>query len=331
MGAVPFPSSLEQQLARGLAERVAINEPVVRLTNSGSEAVALAVQTACAVTGRRFVLRFDGCYHGLLLPASSTAAWPGSQDYLTATFNDPASVHAVFAAHGRDLACVLIDLCPTRAALARAGGEFLAVVVAECQQYQSLVIIDEVISSRVASKGLASVVGISPDIVCLGKHIGGGMPGGAVVLRSEYGRLYQPGAQPRVAHSGTFNGNPLTTAAGVAALTHFGPADISRLNQLTDRFRVRLEEVLVRRRADWSVRTAGSLFCLWPAKNLPAAPPREHCETKRRIVADLSSFLLQRGVIVAPSGLGCLSTATQPEDLDYLLLAVDHYLSQERR
>ena len=89
-----------------------------------------------------------------------------------------------------------------------------------------------------------------------------------------------------------------------------------------------LTSLFTRRAADWSVRHAGSLFCFWPHRELPASPGQARHHVARQIIAGLSAFLLRHGVVIAPSGFGCLATATSPADLDYLVMAVDAYLTQ---
>jgi glutamate-1-semialdehyde 2,1-aminomutase len=324
--AMPFPNERETELGRLLCPRVAIGEPYFRFTSSGTEAVMLAVRVATAATGRRKIVLFEHCYHGSLV-ASNTLDMP-SDDHLIAPFNDPGPVRQLFARLGSQIAAVLVDLCPARGALSPASTEFVAVIHAECRRYDALMIADEVVSSRGAPGGMTTRYGLVPDMICLGKYIGGGLPIGALVLRRDLARCFAPDHRPYIGHGGTFNGNPLSSAAGCAALRDFDSARASALDVMADTLCEELTRVFLRRDADWIVRRAGSLFHLWPQRKLPNSPgdARQQIEARRQLT-DLSAFLLRHGAIIAPSGFSCLSTATQPADLDYLALAVNAYFS----
>jgi glutamate-1-semialdehyde aminotransferase len=116
--------------------------------------------------------------------------------------------------------------------------------------------------------------------------------------------------------------------AGRAALRNFGTGRAAGLDAATAMLCEELTSLFTRRAADWSVRHAGSLFCFWPHRELPASPDQARHHAARQMIAGLSAFLLRHGVVIAPSGLGCLATATLPADLDYLVMAVDSYLTQ---
>jgi glutamate-1-semialdehyde 2,1-aminomutase len=325
--AIPFPNEHEAELARLLRTHAAIPEPYFRFTSSGTEAVMLALRLATVATKRRKALLFAHCYHGSLI-ASTTIDMPSS-DYLIAPFNDPAPVRQLFAEHGTHIGAVLVDLCPARGALSPASTAFVQAIQVECQRSGALLIADEVVSSRGAPGGLAARYGLLPDMICLGKYIGGGLPIGALVLRRDLGTCFAPGHRPHLGHGGTFNGNPLSMAAGCAAMRDFGTEQAAELDATTEALCEELGRIFRRRGTDWTVRRAGSLFHLWPQHQLPHSPSdaRQQIDA-RRTLSDLSAFLLRHGVIIAPSGFGCLATATQPADLDYLAMAVSAYLSQ---
>jgi len=324
--AVPFPNEHETALARLLVARVPVDDPLVRFTSSGSEAVMLALRLATAATRRRKIVVFEHCYHGAFVPTSQADAPP--PDYLLRPFNAPDLLRHLYHDHGPRIAAVLADLCPVRGALSPATTAFAEQIRDGCARYGALLIADEVVSSRAAPGGMAAAYGLRPDIVCLGKYIGGGLPIGAIAMRRDLGTCFAPGHKPRLGHGGTFNGNPLSMTAGIAALTGFGADRAAILDTATTAVCEELNALFARRDADWSVRQAGSLFHFWPHRNLPAAPGQARHHVTRAVLADLSGFLLRHGVVIAPSGFGCLATVTTPADLDYLAAAIDAYLTR---
>jgi glutamate-1-semialdehyde 2,1-aminomutase len=324
IGAVSFPSGLEERLGRELLRRTAIRPARIRLVNSGTEAVMLAIRTAREATGRSRILRFDGCYHGSLL---TTGPAGRGRDEVVCAFNNPARAQAALEREGPQLACVLLDLCPSRGALVPAGHDFLAVVESLRRRHGVLLVVDEVVSSRLAFQGATSQLELSPDLICLGKYIGGGLPVGAVVMHPELAALFTSGSGPIIAHGGTFNGNPVTMAAGIACLRDLDQDRIERINALTGALSEDLQGVFHRRHSDWTVRQAGSLFHLWPGARLPRSPGEARHPEARRQLARLSHFLLCHGVVLAPTGLGCLATTSQAADVDYLLYAVERFLA----
>jgi glutamate-1-semialdehyde 2,1-aminomutase len=217
--AVSFPNEHESVLARLLAADVPVADPLFRFTSSGSEAVMLALRLATAATGRRKIVVFEHCYHGALVPASRADTLP--PDYLLCPFNAPDLLRHLFHHHGPRIAAVLTDLCPVRGALSPATTAFAGQIRC-CARYGALLIADEVVSSRAGPGGMAAAYGLRPDIVCLGKYIGVGLPIGAIAMRRDLGTCFAAGHKPRLGHGGTFNGNPLSMTAGIAALTAFG-------------------------------------------------------------------------------------------------------------
>ena len=323
---VSAPNSHEVRLAEFLAARVPISEPLFRFTSSGSEAVMLSLRLAATVTRRHKFVVFEHCYHGGYVPTCQADS--SSSDYLFCPFNSPAQLRQIFARHGSDIAAVIADMCPHQGAFCPATQEFVEEIRRGCARYGAFLIADEVVASRAAPGGMAARYGLQPDVVCLGKYIGGGMPIGAVAMRRELGAYFGPGRQPHIRHGGSFNGNPLSMVAGIAALTDFGADEVTQLDDFTAIFCEDLNKLFAWRDAEWSVSRAGSLFHFWPRRELPASPTQAHQDTISGRLRQLSGFLLRHGVLIAPSCFGCLSTATQPEDLDYFVRVVNAYLSQ---
>ncbi|UCE31045.1 MAG: glutamate-1-semialdehyde 2,1-aminomutase [Burkholderiales bacterium] len=218
-----------------LAERICALFPQVervRFTSSGTEAAMSALRLARGFTGRDKIVKFEGCYHGtadsLLVKAGSgalafgtpsSAGVPGdlARHTLVASFNDLASVQALFDAHGEDIACVMIEPLPGNMNLIKPAPGFLQGLRTLCTQHGALLIFDEVMSGfRVALGGAQQVVGVTPDLSAFGKVIGGGMPVGAIGGPADVMERMAPLGP--VYQAGTLSGNPIAMSAGIATL-----------------------------------------------------------------------------------------------------------------
>lgn len=199
---------------------------LLRLVNSGTEAAMSAVRLARAFTGRRKVLRFDGCYHG---HADTLLDGPGvpcvlAGDTLTARYNDLPSVASLCELWAGDLACVIVEPVAGNMGVVPPVEGFLAGLRDLCTRAGTLLILDEVITGfRVAWGGAQALYGVRPDLTVLGKIIGGGLPVGAFGGRADVMALLAPDGP--VYQAGTFAGNPVVAAAGIAALETLRKAD----------------------------------------------------------------------------------------------------------
>lgn len=324
-----------------LAELITTRLPWVekiRFVNSGTEAVMSALRVARAATGRSRTLKFEGCYHGhvdsMLVKAGSglaDMAQPDSAgvsetvagDTLIAPLDDAARVRAVFDAHGREIAALIIEPLPANYGLLIQRAEYLHELVTLARRHGALVIFDEVISGfRVAFGGMAEQLGIAPDLVTYGKVIGGGFPVGAYGGKAELMDLVAPLGP--VYQAGTLSANPVAMAAGLATLRKLDATPpYSALDGRTRTFAEQLSRAAAEHRfAPFTVQHAGSLF--WPVlgearstvRTVGAIPA-----TQRKRFALLFHALLDRGVYLAPSGfeVGFLSTAHTDEDLDTVI------------
>ncbi|MEW6079452.1 MAG: glutamate-1-semialdehyde 2,1-aminomutase [Thermodesulfobacteriota bacterium] len=225
------PTDLEVELAQMIIDAVPSIE-MVRMVNSGTEAAMSAVRLARAVTGRDVIVKFDGCYHGhadtLLVSAGSgvaTQGIPGSpgipqdvtRNTLSLPYNDSEAVRRLFAEQGRSIAAVIVEPVAGNMGLVLPAPGFLETLRRETTVSGSLLIFDEVMSGfRVALGGAQEKYGIMPDITCLGKIIGGGMPVGAYGGSREIMRHIAP--EGNVYQAGTLSGNPVAMTAGIATL-----------------------------------------------------------------------------------------------------------------
>ena len=225
------PTEVEIELAQMIVDAVPSVE-MVRMVNSGTEATMSAVRLARAATGRDMILKFDGCYHGhadtLLVDAGSgvaTLSIPGSPgvpkasvDFtLSAPFNDAAAVEQLMEEKGGDIAAIIVEPVAGNMGLVAPSPGFLEKLRSLCDKHGSLFILDEVMTGfRVALGGAQQRFGITPDLSCFGKVIGGGLPVGAYGGRADLMSMIAP--QGPVYQAGTLSGNPLAMAAGIATL-----------------------------------------------------------------------------------------------------------------
>jgi glutamate-1-semialdehyde 2,1-aminomutase len=292
-----LPTEAEIQLAETLRDRVRAVEQI-RFTNSGTEAVMMAIRAARAFTGRSGILRFEAAYHGTydaVLPSSS----PGITDNVRADsaglpFGEEDAFRAAIAEREEDVACVLLDLMPNRVGLAAASRAFAELVRAETRRRNILLIVDEVITFRLGFGGLHELFGLEPDLVTFGKIIGGGFPAGAFGGRRDVMDVFDPAHADHVPHGGTFSANPVTMRTGLAALELLDEAAITRINGLGER----LQEGLAA--AGFEVVGRGSLLRI------------DGGERQR----ELWWRLYEEGVLVTPNGLVAVSTPMDESVID---------------
>jgi glutamate-1-semialdehyde 2,1-aminomutase len=242
------PSPLEHELG----ERVRTLMPSlerIRFVSSGTEAAMSALRVARAFTRRDCIVKFEGCYHGhadaFLVKAGSGATTLGiptspgvpsavTSDTLLARYNDLASVDALFETHGNRIAAVFVEPIAGNMGVVPPADGFLAGLRDRCTRHRALLVFDEVISGfRASAGGAQSVFGITPDLTCLGKIIGGGLPVGAYGGRADIMALVAP-AGP-VYQAGTLSGNPVAMTAGLWALSRLTPKlfrDLARRGSL---------------------------------------------------------------------------------------------------
>ena len=238
-----LPTRYEVEMAETLRDRTH-GIAQWRFCNSGTEAVMMLIRAARAYTGRDIVIRFEGSYHGTYDAAVSSHARgvpPALRDtVIEVPQGDIDAVEQALAQHRGRVAAVLIDLMPNRAGLTPARAQDVARLVTLTRQHDVLLAVDEVITFRLEHGGLHSRYGFIPDLVALGKVIGGGFAVGAVGGRAEVLSSFSPLIDGPVAWGGTFSANPVTMAAGLVALRRYSPAAVDALNDLGDALRMRL-------------------------------------------------------------------------------------------
>jgi glutamate-1-semialdehyde 2,1-aminomutase len=306
------PTPGEVRLAEAICDRVPGCEQV-RLVSSGTEAAMSAVRLARGATGRDRVIKFDGCYHGhsdgLLAGGGSGVAMlglPGSVGVSAGAVADTVVVpYNVVPAVDETVACVIVEPIAANMNLVAPAPGFLEGLRAACTAAGALLIFDEVISGfRLGPAGATGWSGVTPDLWCFGKVIGGGLPVGAFGGRQELMAELAPGGP--VYQAGTLSGNPLATAAGLAVLDEVEPGDYEALTARVALFAKGLESAVAGGGLAVAVPTVGPLvgFFVAPAADGPLAAPTDY-ESARAIASGdtYSRFfhaMLRRGVALAP-------------------------------
>lgn len=340
--AYSFPTTLEIELAERVTSRLPSAERV-RFTNSGTEAVMLAIRLARAATGRDRIAKFEGAYHGAYddvnVSLGPTAADRGPLDrpnsvlerglgrgsqaaVLTLPFNEPEIAADLIVANASELAAVIVDPSPLRAGMPEPRPGFLELLRSVTRKHGIVLIFDEVISFRVGPGGLQGELGLDPDLTTLGKIIGGGLPVGAVAGSAALlDQLDRRRATP-VDHGGTFNANPVTMAAGIAALDLMTTSEYERINALASTLGRGIQRAFAASGWPLRMRVLGSLFMIGlrgdevhdyrSLRSDPDAVAR---------TAQFAAALLDRGVVLTPNGMGCISTAMNPSDIDAFVRA----------
>ena len=309
----------------------------IRFVSSGTEAVMSAIRLARGFTGRDDIVKFTGCYHGhsdaLLVEAGSGAATFGNpsspgvpHDFtkhtLLATYNDIESVKKCFA-DSNDIACVIIEPIAGNMGLVPADKEFLAQLRELCDENGTLLIFDEVMSGfRASINGAESITGTKPDIVTLGKVIGGGMPVGAFGARAEIMAKLSP--EGPVYQAGTLSGNPVAMAAGFAALSKLkkNAAVMSVLNSRATRLVEGMRDAASECGITMQINTRGSMFGFFfndaPVKNFSDAS-----NSDAKLFAAFHAAMIKEGFYFACSlyESGFISTSITDEMIEETIKA----------
>lgn len=308
------PTQAENELARIVIESVPSVE-MIRFVNSGTEATMSALRLARAYTGRNKIIKFSGCYHGhadmLLVQAGSGVATMGLPDSpgvpaeaarntLTVAYNDSAGVEQLFRAHPDDIAAIIVEPVAANMGLVLPRPGFLEQLRGFTQQYGALLIFDEVMTGfRVALGGVQERMGITPDLTCFGKIIGGGLPVGAYGGRRNIMQLVAPLGP--MYQAGTLSGNPLAMAAGIATLQELlKPGQYAKLEQKSQKLSEGITKALHDTRTDAQLARIGAMFCLY----FSTEPVTDYAGAKRSDTARFGRFfwrMLEHGVYLPPS------------------------------
>lgn len=320
----------EVEMAEFICERIPHVE-MIRMVNSGTEAVMSAVRTARGYTGKNKIIKFAGCYHGhsdaMLVSAGSgvmTSGVPDSagvpqgctQDTMLAIYNDLDSVEQLLKESQDSVAAVIIEPVAANMGVVPPKEGFLSGLRELCDKHGALLIFDEVITGfRLGFAGAAGFYGIKPDLVTYGKIIGAGMPVGAYGGRKEIMEMVSP-AGP-VYQAGTLSGNPIAMAAGLAHLKLlWEDQDVyKRLNQKGEAFFGEIRRIFLEKGVEYQVNSVASLgsifFTSQPVKDYTSA---KTADTKA--FSQYFKFMLKQGVHLAPSQFEAIFLSDAHTDLE---------------
>ncbi|MCC6306503.1 MAG: aminotransferase class III-fold pyridoxal phosphate-dependent enzyme [Rhodobacteraceae bacterium] len=320
----------EGELARLIRDRFPSMERL-RFTNSGTEANLMAIAAARAETGRARVMVFAGAYHGgvLTFPAGSHAV-NVPHEFVIASYNDIAATRALIRDHAAGLAAVLVEPMMGAAGCLPATPDFLAMLRAETAAAGALLILDEVMTSRLSPGGRQALLGIAPDLTTLGKYVGGGMSVGAFGGRAGVMDRFDPRRPDALPHAGTFNNNAITMAAGIVGLRDvYTAAAALALNARGEALREALNALFREGGVAICATGLGSLMTLHPVA-VPPVRPADLAGVDRRLRDLVFLDLLEDGFYLARRGLLALSLPVGEAETAALLAAVRRRLPRWR-
>jgi glutamate-1-semialdehyde 2,1-aminomutase len=340
------PTEVENQLAELVIETVPSVE-MIRFVNSGTEATMSALRLARAYTGRDKIIKFAGCYHGhadlLLAQAGSgvaTLGLPDSpgvpssvvSDTLTVEYNDLAAIEALFAQHPQQIAAVIVEPVAANMGFVLPAEGFLPGLQALCRQNGALFALDEVMTGfRVAPGGAQALWGLDPDLTCLGKVIGGGLPVGAYAGKRDIMKLVAPSGP--VYQAGTLSGNPLAMTAGLATLRALlAPGVFEAMVRMTATLAQGVEAAAASAGVAMQNARLGSMFGFYFLKEPTARisnyqNAKQYADSER--YARFFHAMLESGVYLAPSQFeaGFVSAAHTDADIEATISAVKRLLA----
>jgi glutamate-1-semialdehyde 2,1-aminomutase len=342
---------VEVELATLLCERVPSLD-AVRFCNSGTEATMFALRLARAFTGRPKIARVEGGYHGThdyaevsthpdvadAGPADAPLARPDSigtpewalEQVVVLPFNNADASEAIIRRSGAEIAAVIVEPIIGAGGVIAATVDYLTRLREVTRELGILLIFDEVISLRVAPGGAQQLYGVMPDLTTLGKIIGGGLPVAAFGGRADVMDMLDPRRKPSLAQGGTYNGNPLGMAAGLATMTELTPEVYEELNRKGAQVAELLSEVFASHRVTAQVNSAGSLFAIH-FTDRPVVDYRTKATSNATMTRDFFLGLVNHGVLMAPRAMGSLSTPMGASEIQQFVDAVDAVVAENRQ
>ena len=340
-------TGIEVEIAEFICEHIP-HVDMIRMVNSGTEAVMSAIRAARGFTGKDKIIKFAGCYHGhsdcLLVSAGSGVMASGipdsagvpkgcTQDTMTATYNDAASVEALLKQEEGNVAAVIVEAVGANMGVVPPKPGFLKRLRELCDEHNCLLIFDEVITGfRLALDGAQGYFGVKPDLTTFGKIIGAGMPVGAYGGKKEIMEMVSPvGA---VYQAGTLSGNPVAMAAGLTQLQILRdhPEIYTNLNAMGDWFYGEIGNILKEANAGCTINHTGSLGCVFftenPVDNYASA---KTSDTEK--FARYCKYMMGHGIYLAPSQFEAmfLSAAHTKQELEQTLDLIKGYFAGKKK
>jgi len=343
-----FGSDAEFALAELICDRVG-NFDKIRFMNSGSEAVMKAIKAARAYTGRPKIAKCENAYHGSydfaevslgVVPTDLEQGDPKSQPYSEGTpqgvldnvvvipFDDVSAARRILDENAADLAGVLVDPIGSLMARIPYSDEFFAMIEDFCDSSGVLFIADEVVAFRAGLDGTQGDRSLTPHLTTLGKIIGGGFPVGAVAGTAEVMAVFEAGeGKAKLPHGGTYNANPVSMAAGFAAMNMMDDAAFSHLNDLGNAFRHGCEDVLKATDTEGQVQGQYSIFSITFAESdLNDSSVRGAVYRS----SGMHQYMVQNGYWMSPGMLGVCSTIMDMSDVDQFCTTLQAGIEQIR-
>ncbi|MBA2873681.1 glutamate-1-semialdehyde 2,1-aminomutase [Thermaerobacillus caldiproteolyticus] len=338
------PTLIENELAKLVIERVPSIE-IVRMVNSGTEATMSALRLARGYTGRNKIVKFEGCYHGhgdsLLIKAGSGVATLGlpdspgvpesvAQNTITVPYNDLESVKYAFERFGEDIAAVIVEPVAGNMGVVPPEPGFLQGLRDVTKQYGALLIFDEVMTGfRVDYHCAQGYFGIEPDLTCLGKVIGGGLPVGAYGGKAEIMERVAPSGP--IYQAGTLSGNPLAMTAGYETLIQLTPETYEQFKKKADRLEEGLRQAATKYEIPHTINRAGSMIGFFFTNE-------KVVNYEKAKTSDLEMFaayyreMAEQGIFLPPSQFEgmFLSTEHTDEDIEKTIVAAERAFAKLR-
>ena len=350
--AFPAPNRVQTRLAQIITDRVA-SVDLIRFCNSGTEAVMNALRAARAFTGRELVIKMEGGYHGTYDDVevsvhpdpTSPSAGPDSApaavletrgvpantvaNVLVTPLNDLGAAERLLAERGNEVAAVIVEPVMGAGGMIPADPAFLEGLRALTVEHGALLVFDEVMSFRLEPGGMQERYRIRPDLTTFAKIIGGGFPVGSFGGRAAVMEQFDPSRPTPLWQSGTFNGNAVTMAAGVAAMGAYPATEVARINALGQRLRDDLQAALDEARVKGLVTGYGSFAAIHLGAS-EVSSYRDAARTDRALARLLHLALLLEGVFCAPRLMWCTSTAMDVPFVDEALSGFRRALTRIR-
>jgi len=342
------PVEIQTKLGEIICSRLPSAEKV-RFCNSGTEATIGAIRLARAYTKRYKIVKMEGGYHGSHdlveisikpplekvgpierpngVPEDESIPPSVVNDCIIAPFNRGEIAERIITQHKGELGAVIIEPVQGSCGMIPPDPHFLRAVRGVTSRYKIPLIFDEVVSLRLARGGCQEIYEVVPDITALGKIIGGGYPVGAIAGREEFMDLFSPLNSDFLGHSGTFNGNPVTMAAGVATLNELTVSEIDRINKLGETLRMHIMNVLEEIGIDAQVTGVGSLAQIHFTKE-EVKDWRSAATGRLDIRTLLHLLLMERGIFAATRGMFNLSTPMGENEIKEVRTAVKSCLEE---
>lgn len=339
-----YATAIESQyrLAKLFCERFPSVEKV-RFCNSGTEGTMMAVRAARAFTGRDKILKMEGGYHGTHLsldisihpevekagPVDKPLSVPESlgipksivSDTIVAPFNNKLATEKIIKENRNELAAVVVEPMMGVAGMIPPKDDYLKFLRETTMQYDILLIFDEVMTARLSVGGGQDFFKVTPDLSCFGKMVGGYFPIGAFGGREDVMNLFSPEREDFIPHSGTFNGNAIAMAAGIACMESLTPSAIEKINSLGDRLKKGIEEIFEEENMVGQVTGAGSLYNIHFTP-IQVVDYRSAETSSKEVKALLHIALINKGIFIARRAMFNMSTVITEKEVDAFIKAL---------